>query len=519
MTIKEQVIHTAREEWDFFGNQERGFTIVQGKQVIKELKKGHPENESPYSLRVAKYWKDALNLPHSGTDDIAWSAAFISYLIKTAGVHNSQFLFSSQHSQYIREAIVSKVSADHRYGFWGYKLSDYAPAPGDLVCYVRGKAVGKINYDSNSNDYESHADLVVEKSGNILKVIGGNVGNSVTLKHLLLDDNGLLIDETEHWFVVLKNNLMDTKMLVVTGDGVRLRPNPVKDNVDPILSLFKGDQVAFHQLSDDQRWSQVTFKDKTGWVSNLFLKPLSPATGDPHINGILDIVAKSTIRNYKWLDRGVATLGYYEGMALMFARLYCRLKSGDKFAKEMAKAAGANDALTTYDEIFDQLGMDNDSEGPDTLRHLFTLMVGLGMRESSGRHCEGRDMAADNTTSDTAEAGLFQTSYNVRSVSPLLPEIFAAYKIQPDGFVDFFSKGITCKPASWADFGEGDGREFQRLSKACPGFAVEFTAVAMRNTARHWGPIINKKAEVRSECHTMFLAVQHFIDLNGISKL
>jgi hypothetical protein len=44
-------------------------------------------------------------------------------------------------------------------------------------------------------------------------------------------------------------------------------------------------------------------------------------------------------------------------------------------------------------------------------------MLGHGMRESSGRHCEGRDLSADNVQSDTAEAGLFQTSYNAHSAT------------------------------------------------------------------------------------------------------
>ena len=35
--------------------------------------------------------------------------------------------------------------------------------------------------------------------------------------------------------------------------------------------------------------------------------------------------------------------------------------------------------------------MRNDVSGIDTLRHLFVLMIGLGMRELSGRYCEGRD--------------------------------------------------------------------------------------------------------------------------------
>ena len=41
--------------------------------------------------------------------------------------------------------------------------------------------------------------------------------------------------------------------------------------------------------------------------------------------------------------------------------------------------------------------------------------LGLGMRESSGQYCCGRDTSEDNTTADTAEAGLFQMSWNAMS--------------------------------------------------------------------------------------------------------
>src|SRR6478672_2605275 len=96
----------------------------------------------------------------------------------------------------------------------------------------------------------------------------------------------------------------------------------------------------------------------------------------------------------------------------------------------MAKATtadAAKDALKHYEDIFQKAGMDNGKDGTDTLRHLFVLMLGLGMRESSGKHCEGRDRSAHNTTAETAEAGLFQTSFNARHASALMPRLFDSF--------------------------------------------------------------------------------------------
>src|SRR2546422_446301 len=104
------------------------------------------------------------------------------------------------------------------------------------------------------------------------------------------------------------------------------------------------------------------------------------------IDQIVQIAAGSTIAHYDWLNRGVAPAGYIKGMAVVYARVYCKLKAGDAAATEMAKARtndGTRDALAWYSERFESAGMNNDQTGADTLRHLFVLLIGLGMRESS----------------------------------------------------------------------------------------------------------------------------------------
>ncbi|HEX2961155.1 MAG TPA: hypothetical protein VHO43_05150 [Ignavibacteriales bacterium] len=58
------------------------------------------------------------------------------------------------------------------------------------------------------------------------------------------------------------------------------------------------------------------------------------------------------------------------------------------------------------------------------------------------------------------------------------------------------------------NFEGDDGREFQRLSKACPAFAAEFNAVGLRNVRKHWEPINRKAVEIRPECDDMLMQVQ-----------
>jgi hypothetical protein len=227
---------------------------------------------------------------------------------------------------------------------------------------------------------------------------------------------------------------------------------------------------------------------------------------------IMDMAADSSISHYFWKGRGVAPAGYVKGMALVYARVYSRLKLNDPVVLEMAKPGGGKlDALAFYTPVFTKAGMTNNTP-VERLRHLFVLMMGEGMRESSGVYCTGRDHGASNTSADTAEAGLFQTSYNVRHASAIMPIIFNRYKLMPFGFADVFKEGVTCTAKEMQNWGAGDGVEFQRLSKACPAFAVEFAAVGFRNRRDHWGPLTSLNVEVRRECDARFSEVQAVVD-------
>ncbi len=233
------------------------------------------------------------------------------------------------------------------------------------------------------------------------------------------------------------------------------------------------------------------------------------------LDQIVQIAAGSEIARYHWKGRGSAPAGYTKGMAVVYARVYCKLKARGSAAVLMAKAKSrddARDALAWYDEKFSALGMRNDISGADTLRHLFVLLMGLGMRESSGRYCEGRDRAASNTTSETAEAGLFQTSFNARTGSPELLKLFTRYSASPAGFLEIFQEGVRCKPSDLQTYGSGAGARFQKLSKASPAFAAEFAAVGLRTVRTHWGPINRRVAEVRPECDAMLMQIQNLMD-------
>ena len=144
----------------------------------------------------------------------------------------------------------------------------------------------------------------------------------------------------------------------------------------------------------------------------------------------------------------------------------------DQFTVKMAKgvAAGANnatDAVARYRNTFLNFGADvngDDGGGVAVLRALFTILFGLGMRESEGKHCVGWDhdkvtgwnnpAKAVVPTETNAEAGLFQLSYDVGvGVAGDFKDLYDKYRERPDsGFLDAFSEGVVCGIAKGADF-------------------------------------------------------------------
>jgi peptidoglycan hydrolase-like protein with peptidoglycan-binding domain len=230
---------------------------------------------------------------------------------------------------------------------------------------------------------------------------------------------------------------------------------------------------------------------------------------------ITQIAARSKIADYSWEGQGVAPAGYTQGMALAYAQVYRKLKDGDSAAEEMAKAKTDNqkDVLCYYAGIFKTAGMDNSKPGADTLRHLWSLMLGHGMLESSGQHCCGRDQSASNTDSNTCEAGLFQTSYNAHSCSSQFDKVMGEYQANDwSGYLTTFEDGVSCSSADWECYGSGTGYTFQEMCKNLPAFSAETAAITLRNLCNHYGPINRYEAELRTDADAMFKAVQDYVD-------
>jgi hypothetical protein len=238
-----------------------------------------------------------------------------------------------------------------------------------------------------------------------------------------------------------------------------------------------------------------------------------PVSSGKVVSEISAIATKSTCAKYRWKNRSVAPSGYMSGMALSFAKSLCRQRAGTAVSKIMAQRntqLPEKDAITWYEEKFDAAKLEIDRSGAETLRSLYTLGVGLGMRESSGKYCEGWDKTAKNQSAVTAEAGVFQFSYNSMNASVELKNLYTEYKNNPSKcHLSTFKKNVTCKNQDVV--GTGAGAEFQKFVKRCPAFAAEYAMVTLRILRKHYGPINRLEAEVNPSCNQMLDEVQDYV--------
>ena len=210
---REAAVQIAHREWRAFG------------QVVV-----FPRTKLPFDAerseglwqRVGEYWW--LGLPMGSREqgftgmhdpngrvfaaqedsNFAWSAAFVDYVMRMAGA-GRRFPYAPTHSDYINAARQSSgwvITATHP--------STYAPQRGDLICMSRGTR--QIHYaDLPTGRFPGHCDMVVAIRPGSLDVIGGNVENSVSMKHIpvtangyLANPDGTIVDPDYAWFVVLR---------------------------------------------------------------------------------------------------------------------------------------------------------------------------------------------------------------------------------------------------------------------------------------------------------------------------
>jgi hypothetical protein len=143
------------------------------------------------------YGEDQLGNPAFQSDH-PWSAAFISWVMKTAGAGNA-FKYSASHSVYTRAAIDNRV-ANNNNPFKAYRIAELVPQVGDLIC--KSRAGSGATYDNIRPGMTTHCDIVTEVRPRSIAAVGGNVSNSVAQKTVRTDPNGRIVEPD--YFAVIR---------------------------------------------------------------------------------------------------------------------------------------------------------------------------------------------------------------------------------------------------------------------------------------------------------------------------
>lgn len=164
------------------------------------------EATQPYAGYVGEMWQ-SLGLNYDGTsrypngDEVPWSAAFISFVVRKSGSQYARFKFHESHSVFSHDAIQARILANMNKPFWGYRITERKPALGDIIHRNRDGGSYSYDYAESHSEFKSHSDFVVEVRQNIVRVLGGNVGDTVSmssfsggddLQEYTLDSSGFL---------------------------------------------------------------------------------------------------------------------------------------------------------------------------------------------------------------------------------------------------------------------------------------------------------------------------------------
>lgn len=139
----------------------------------------------------------------------AWSAVFISWVLRQAGLNERQFLTGQSHSMYVVDARDGILPAP------AFRIEPLpaVPRPGDLLCAGRGRDKHMTSPDEiGFGATPMHCDIVVEvdMAARVVKTIGGNVQQSVSMELVEVADSGQVDGFTNShapWLLLMRNQL------------------------------------------------------------------------------------------------------------------------------------------------------------------------------------------------------------------------------------------------------------------------------------------------------------------------
>ena len=230
-TARQRMVRIALAEWEEWGRRER----LPGAAAAADstAAPASPESDPANFPLVLAYWRAleddegaitrnrrryaaALSGRAGGEalwQEPAWSAAFIAFVLRGAGVDRREFPPDAAHGTYVDALIRDAERFPALAPFVPRQPQTYAPRPGDLVCADRGPDP-ITHWAQRAADLgrfrPMHCDIVVEAGQGFVAAIGGNVGDAVSRTRFPADAAGYLLPQPPGnpvWFAVFENRL------------------------------------------------------------------------------------------------------------------------------------------------------------------------------------------------------------------------------------------------------------------------------------------------------------------------
>jgi hypothetical protein len=165
------------------------------------------EEHSPLKDQIRNYWEEiGFTFPGVNT---AWSAVFVSWIMRTAGAGVSEFKASNAHSRFVFWAIDNLKNGTGL--FHAHRLDDYAPQVGDIIHNNRNSQNLTYDFAAAHKAYESHSAVVVEigsdANGAYAITVGGNEGDTVGRKRVALHSDGTVKQRAPNPYICVIQNL------------------------------------------------------------------------------------------------------------------------------------------------------------------------------------------------------------------------------------------------------------------------------------------------------------------------
>jgi hypothetical protein len=136
---------------------------------------GLTENSPAAEPILKEYWA-STGQPYPGPA-VAWSGAFVNWVVSNSDTPHA-LLQSGAHIYYARKAYANRGLP----GLYGaFKPDEVSIEPGDIIVSPRPGGSLTFNDIAHGTDFiPTHGDIVVGRSGNSLRVVGGNVNDTVS---------------------------------------------------------------------------------------------------------------------------------------------------------------------------------------------------------------------------------------------------------------------------------------------------------------------------------------------------